>query len=71
MDLGEPVAALNRQTAAAIVAEAVTPHLGPVALRGRSRWVRAFVHLPLPMPAEGALAPGTVVLITGGLGHVG
>jgi acyl transferase domain-containing protein/acyl carrier protein len=57
-------------SAASIVAEALTAHGGPVALRGTSRWVRSFSHLPLPA-ADDALAPGSVVLITGGLGHVG
>jgi acyl transferase domain-containing protein/acyl carrier protein len=57
--------------AAAIVGEALAPRQGPVVLRGRSRWCRTFAHLPLPSPEGGALAAGAVVLITGGLGHVG
>jgi acyl transferase domain-containing protein/acyl carrier protein len=59
--------------AAAVVAEAVSPHAGPVALRGIGRWVRAYPQLPLPAPAgpNGGLPEGATVLITGGLGHVG
>lgn len=57
--------------AAALVGEALAPHQGPVALRGSTRWVRSFAHLPLPAPKDGALPAGSVVLITGGLGHVG
>ena len=56
--------------ASAVIAEALGPYQGPVALRGTSRWVRSFAPLPLPAPAE-PLAAGSVVLITGGLGHVG
>ncbi|MGZ4432668.1 MAG: SDR family oxidoreductase, partial [Trebonia sp.] len=56
--------------AAAIVAEARTAPGGPVALRGATRWVRSFSHFPLPA-SDDALLPGSVVLITGGLGHVG
>jgi acyl transferase domain-containing protein/acyl carrier protein len=72
VDVGPPEPGRAGATsAAAIIAEALQSHQGPVALRGRSRWSRSFVHLPLPSPADGALPPGSVVLITGGLGHVG
>jgi NAD(P)-dependent dehydrogenase (short-subunit alcohol dehydrogenase family) len=57
--------------AAAVVAEALGPRQGPIALRGRSRWRRSFVPLPLPAPADDVLPEGSVVLITGGLGYVG
>ncbi|MEU7748183.1 SDR family oxidoreductase [Nonomuraea sp. NPDC049158] len=57
--------------ASSVLTEAVTEHEGPVALRGTGRWVREYEHLPLPATTDGPLAPGSVVLITGGLGHVG
>ncbi|MEU8180112.1 SDR family NAD(P)-dependent oxidoreductase [Micromonospora sp. NPDC049044] len=56
--------------ASAIVAEAVAPYPGQVALRGTSRWVRTFTPLALPEP-EQPLPPGSRVMITGGLGYVG
>ena len=57
---------------AGIVAEAVLDYEGPVALRGTSRWVRAFAPLTLPAPSpDGLLREGRVVFITGGLGYVG
>ncbi|WP_329383933.1 SDR family NAD(P)-dependent oxidoreductase [Streptomyces sp. NBC_01716] len=68
---GNP-AQLRRQ-ADAVLAEVAAPHEGPVALRGTERWVR--VHEPRPLPPTdrtgSPLRPGDVVLITGGLGHVG
>ncbi|MFI5957625.1 SDR family oxidoreductase [Cryptosporangium sp. NPDC051539] len=54
-----------------LLEEAVVRHEGPVALRGTGRWVRSYQPLPLPEPTGGRPAPGTTVLITGGLGHVG
>ena len=40
-------------------------HRGPVVLRGRTRWVRTWSHLPLPAPSTPPIGDGTVVLITG------
>jgi acyl transferase domain-containing protein/acyl carrier protein len=58
--------------AVAVLDEAVIDHEGPVALRGTNRWVRDYEHRPLPAsPPHGPLASDAVVLITGGLGHVG
>jgi acyl transferase domain-containing protein/acyl carrier protein len=59
--------------AAAVVAEAVTDHAGPVALRGAGagRWLRGYEQLPLPAAPDGLLPEGSTVLITGGLGYVG
>ena len=71
VDIGAAATARAAATSAeAIVAEAVTAHSGPVALRGTSRWMRSFSQLPLPA-VDNAPPPGSVVLITGGLGHVG
>jgi len=71
VDIGPAVTAHAAGISAdAIVAEALTAYSGPVALRGANRWVRSFSHLPLPA-ANSALPPGSAVLITGGLGHVG
>lgn len=54
----------------ALIAEALVPYLGPVALRGHTRWLRRFSVMPLAAPDE-VLPRGSVVLITGGMGHVG
>lgn len=53
--------------------EAVSDFAGPVALRGTTRWLRRYHPLPLPPPAavEDVIGPGSVVLMTGGLGYVG
>jgi acyl transferase domain-containing protein len=58
---------------AAITAEAVVDYEGPVALRGTTRWLRAFTPLTLPAPqaTDGVLPEGSVVFVTGGLGYVG
>ncbi len=71
VDVGaDATARADAAAAEAIIAEALTVFTGPVALRGAVRWSRAFWHLPLPT-ADGALRPGSPVLITGGLGYVG
>lgn len=55
-----------------VVAEALEEHAGPVALRGSTRWLRAFDHVPLAAQGQSwSLPPGGVVLLTGGLGKVG
>lgn len=74
IDLGSAAGGLSAgRQVAAVLGEAGTAYEGPVALRGTGRWVRG--HEPLPLAAvsgpEGPLAPGSTVLITGGLGHVG
>ncbi|MGC4897457.1 SDR family NAD(P)-dependent oxidoreductase [Micromonospora sp. DT31] len=60
-------------TARQVLAEAVTVHAGPVAWRGGQRWLRAYEPQPLalPGPDDETVAPGSTVLITGGLGSVG
>jgi phthiocerol/phenolphthiocerol synthesis type-I polyketide synthase E len=54
-----------------VLAEALGEYQGAVALRGRTRWVRDFDQVPLPVPAAAPLSPDAVVLLTGGLGKVG
>ncbi|MBK8075484.1 MAG: SDR family NAD(P)-dependent oxidoreductase [Kineosporiaceae bacterium] len=55
-----------------VVAEALEEHAGPVALRGSTRWTRAFDHVPLAAQGQTwSLPPGGVMLVTGGLGKVG
>ncbi|MEV4112087.1 SDR family oxidoreductase [Nonomuraea sp. NPDC049695] len=54
-----------------VLAEAVAEYAGPIALRGSGRWARSYDQVPLPPVPDGALPPGSVVMITGGLGHVG
>ncbi|HEX5598093.1 MAG TPA: SDR family NAD(P)-dependent oxidoreductase [Micromonosporaceae bacterium] len=66
--VGNPRAVAAQATG--IVAEAVVPYEGQIAVRGTSRWVRAFTQLALPAP-EQPLPAGSRVLITGGLGYVG
>jgi acyl transferase domain-containing protein/acyl carrier protein len=74
VDVDRPVTARSLAAlSAAIPAEAVAGYEGPVALRGPSRWLRAFTPFTLPAPTStcGVLPQGSVVLITGGLGYVG
>jgi acyl transferase domain-containing protein len=56
-----------------VLCDAVSEHVGPVALRHGERWVRGYDALPLPVPAldDRAIRDGATVLITGGLGDVG
>jgi len=57
---------------AAIAAEALAGHAGPVALRGAGRWARVYEPYPLPPPTPTlGRRRGAAVLITGGLGHLG
>ncbi|GAB7105787.1 hypothetical protein JCM4814A_41010 [Streptomyces phaeofaciens JCM 4814] len=74
IDLGRAAGGLSVPAqVAAVLGEAGAVYEGPVALRGTERWVRE--HEPLPLAAvsepDGPLTPGSTVLITGGLGHVG
>lgn len=73
VDIDAPAHGGDAALAAAIAGAALGQYQGPIALRGTGRWVRTFEHLPLPAPQGpgGVPAEGTVVLITGGLGHVG
>ncbi len=73
VDLGELVSPEDAERAGRdLLVEALTAYEGPVARRRSRRWVRTYVQAPLPKPAPGAvLPPGSVVLVTGGTGHVG
>lgn len=57
----------------AVLAAAVCPHRGPVAVRSGTVWQRHYEPFPLPSPAAEAplFRSGETVLITGGLGDVG
>lgn len=61
------------QVAERVLAEAVTPHEGPVAWRGQRRWLRSYEpqQLASPEPMDSPIGPNATVLITGGLGNVG
>lgn len=56
-----------------VLAETAAKHAGPTAWRAGGRWVRSYEpqELVVPGPEENALAAGSTVLITGGLGQVG
>ena len=72
VDAGVPAGGPHR-LAERVLAEAVSPHDGPVAWRGTTRWLRAYEPQPLtapPVPAS-PIPPGSTVLITGGLGNIG
>ncbi|MFI5958876.1 SDR family NAD(P)-dependent oxidoreductase [Cryptosporangium sp. NPDC051539] len=57
----------------AVAAEIRAPHDAPaVALRGGRRWIRGWEHVPVPAVRPGRfLQPGSVCLVTGGLGGIG
>lgn len=57
----------------AVVREVGRPFAGPVAVRGRSRWLRHYdpILLPPATAADEVLRPGAVVLLTGAMGYVG
>ncbi|MGN9785601.1 SDR family NAD(P)-dependent oxidoreductase [Nonomuraea sp. ZG12] len=59
--------------AARILAAAVCPYEGPVAIRADETWVRHYEQYPIEAPAqeERPFRDGDTVLITGGLGDVG
>ncbi|WP_340539817.1 type I polyketide synthase [Nocardioides sp. GXZ039] len=61
-----------------ILGSLVSPHRGPVAIRGEDAWTRAYQHHPVPEPdaveagvRSVPVQPRDRVLITGGLGDVG
>jgi acyl transferase domain-containing protein len=56
-----------------VLAAAVSPHAGPVAVRGGETWLRRYQPFPTEEPAQGQgpFRRGDTVLITGGLGDVG
>ncbi|MGI5274519.1 SDR family NAD(P)-dependent oxidoreductase [Nonomuraea sp. CA-218870] len=60
-------------TAARILAAAVCPYEGPVAIRADETWVRRYEQYPIeaPEPDQRPFRAGDTVLITGGLGDVG
>jgi acyl transferase domain-containing protein/acyl carrier protein len=67
-----PQANRLNELASRVVVEAVQPHEGPVAWRGRQRWVRSYEPQEVPAAVPGTpLRPGSTMLITGGLGKVG
>ncbi|SDI33883.1 Phosphopantetheine attachment site [Actinokineospora alba] len=57
----------------AVLAAAVCPHEGPVAVRANEVWQRRYEHLPIEAPTgqDVAIRDGDTVLITGGLGDIG
>ncbi|MEW9555777.1 SDR family NAD(P)-dependent oxidoreductase [Nonomuraea sp. NPDC050783] len=57
--------------AARVLAAAVCPHEGPMAVRGDETWLRRYDPYPVPEPQERPFRDGDTVLITGGLGDVG
>lgn len=59
--------------AARILAAAVCPYEGPVAIRGDDTWLRHYEQYPIeaPEPDRRPFRDGDTVLITGGLGDVG
>ncbi|MEV0201458.1 SDR family NAD(P)-dependent oxidoreductase [Nonomuraea sp. NPDC050691] len=66
---GRDLAALAEQ----VLAAAVCPHEGPVALRAGETWLRDYRQYPVdaPAPEERGFRDGDTVLVTGGLGDVG
>ncbi|MCK2216209.1 SDR family NAD(P)-dependent oxidoreductase [Actinomadura sp. ATCC 31491] len=54
-----------------VLAAAVCPHEGPMAVRGDETWLRHYAPYPVPEPAEPPFRDGDTVLVTGGLGDVG
>ncbi|MDR8412941.1 SDR family NAD(P)-dependent oxidoreductase [Nonomuraea sp. 3-1Str] len=70
---GGDVAPAEDALAEQVLAAAVCPHEGPVALRAGETWLREYRQYPVdePGPDERGFRDGDTVLVTGGLGDVG
>ncbi|MFF9626474.1 SDR family NAD(P)-dependent oxidoreductase [Streptomyces griseosporeus] len=62
---------LADRLAGQVLAAAVAPHQGPVAVRAGDTWLRHYEPVRLDAPRRPLFRQGETVLITGGLGDVG
>ncbi|MEU0442755.1 SDR family NAD(P)-dependent oxidoreductase [Streptomyces sp. NPDC006186] len=68
---GDAAGVLADRLAGHVLAAAVAPHRGPLAVRAGETWLRHYEPVRLDTPARPLFREGETVLITGGLGDVG